>query len=134
MAADKSRSAGHRGRFSRSSARAARRPYVAALAMVVLGLIGMGVPAVAEDDRVAPAPDATPDARTDPPAPRDTTASRVYVPLHPGDPAQVDKQFAIGQDTAFGIQSEELIRSGHRDHDRDAPRASPPGLPEAAAK
>ena len=130
MAAEKSRSTGHLGRFSRNSGRDARRPYVAALAVVVLGSTGLGVPAAAEDDRVAPALHATSDARTDPQAPRDTTASRVYVPLHPGDPAQVDKQFAIGQDTAFGIQSEELIRANHR----DAPRAPPPGLPEAAAK
>jgi hypothetical protein len=134
MAAEKSRSAGHLGRSSRSPGRDARRPYVAALAVVVLGSMGMGVRAAAEDDRVAPAQHATSDAQTDLPAPRDMTASRVYVPLHPGDPAQVDKQFAIGQDTVFGIQSEELIRSGHRDHDRDAPRASPSGLPEAAAK
>jgi hypothetical protein len=115
------------------------------LLVAILASIGTaGAPAAAADDRVAPAQHEASDAAPDLQAPQSPAAPRVYVPLHPADPAQVDKQFAIGQHTVFGVQSEELIRSGHRDRDGTAPAAesglpakdaaSPPGSPEAAAK
>ena len=149
MATEKSGSAGHLRRFSAISGRDAPRRHVAVLALM-LALIGIGrsdLPAIAEDGQLSPAQDAASAARTDLQTPRSTAPPRLYVPVHPADPAQVDKQFAIGQDTVFGVQSEELIRSGHRAHDRNTPaagsglpagnaasRTPAPGSPEATAK
>ena len=109
---------------------------------IVLIAVGVtSVPAAAEDGRVAPAQNAAAGAPADGQTPQSIAAPRLYVPLQPADPAQVDKQFAIGQDTAFGVQSEELIRSGHQPHDRSSSagkgaglRIAPTAGPEAAAK
>jgi len=73
---------------------------------------------------------------------KNSAAPRLYVPLHPADPAEVEKQFAIGRSTAFGVQSEELIRPSRnvRDHlpsasGGDANLASPvPALPDGGVK
>lgn len=91
-----------------------------AAALLIVTSIGAGGLNAADDDRAgggrSPAASAQTELRPFP----SPAGPRVYVPVKPADPAQADKQFAIGQESAFGLQSEELIRSGHHQYQHNA--------------
>ena len=133
MTADKSGSADSLGRFSAAGRAVPRRAvHLFAGLLVLAGIGGAGV-SIADDDRTAAKPAAA-EAQTDFRPPPSAAGPRVYVPVRPADPAQADKQFAIGQESAFGPQSEELIRSGHHGYERNATAAeSDTSRPTSAA-
>jgi hypothetical protein len=99
-AAEKSGKTGRLGRLSLSVRRGARLRRGVVLA-ASLALIGIGIarrPSAADDDHLAPRQ-------------RSEAGPRVYMPLHPADPAQVNKRSEIGLDPAF-----------RQEHDRGSPR------------
>jgi hypothetical protein len=111
---------------ARGEAGASRRRRLGACvaaAMALAVVVGAGQGAAAEDGRSPAGQDAAFPPLVGVQKRKPAAGPRLYAPLRSADREQADKQFAIGEDTAFGVQSEELIRAG-----RDARDPSQAGV------
>jgi hypothetical protein len=114
---------------------------IAVLAMILVPLPTGGTASAADDNHLVAVQSGGANDRTYLDIPRNAAAPRVYVPVHPVNPSQVDEPFGIVPDSGFAPPSEMLGRldrgrsvpPGKDDRSRAEPRSAP-RLPEAAAK